>query len=266
MKKKLIKIVGVLFALLVIAMLVVYFMLGGIIKTGVETVGPELTKGDMTLEGASLSVFGTGGIKGLEIGNPKNGDFSSPFAFKLGSADVSVQIGSLMSDKIIVNSIEIDGAEVCFEGLTGSNHQKILENIEAFTGAGEEKPGEEPKPEGEGKKIVIKLFKMTNTKIHLHVLGQTVPLPLPDFEKTGIGEESDGATLKETVSAIYESLYSSITDLVKSSGDAIKNATGKALDAISDGAGALKDSAGDAVDSVKEGAKGAVDKIKGIFD
>lgn len=249
-------------------MVVVYFMLGGIIKTGVETVGPELTKGDMTLDGASLSVFGSGGIKGLEIGNPKNGDFSSPFAFKLGSADVSVQIGSLMSDKIIVNSIEIDGAEVCFEGLTGSNHKKILENIEAYTGGGEAKPDEKPeeKKEGEGKKIIIKLFKMTNTKIHLHLLGQTIPIPMPDFEKTGIGEDTDGASLKDTIAAIYESLYSGITDIVKNSGDAIKKATGKAMDAISDGAGALKDGAGDAVDSVKDGAKGAVDKLKGLFD
>ena len=265
MKKKLIKIVGIVIALLVIALVVVYMMLGSIIKTGVETVGPELTKGDMKLEGASLSIFGSGGIKGLEIGNPKNGDFTSPFAFKLGSADVSVQIGSVMSDKIVVNSIEIDGAEVCFEGLTGSNHQKILENIEAYTGGGEDKP-EEEKKEGEGKKVVIKLFKMTNTKIHLHVLGQTVPIPMPDFEKTGIGEESDGASLKDTVAAIYESLYSSLTDIVKSSGDKIKEITGKGIEAISEGAGKLKDSASDAVDSVKDGAKGAVDKLKGLFD
>ena len=268
MKKKLIKIVGILFALLVIALVVVYFMLGSIVKTGVETVGPDLTKGDMKLESASLSVFGSGGIKGLLIDNPKNGEFKSPFAFKLGSADVKVQVGSLMSDKIIVESIIIDGAEVCFEGLTGSNHQKIMENIEAYTGGGEkteEKPEEQK--EGEGKKVVIKLFKMTNTKILVHVLGTTVPLTLPDFEKTGIGEDSeDGASMKETVAAVYESLYSGIADLVKSSGDAIKNATGKAMEVISGGAESLKEGAGDAVDKVKEGTKGAVDKIKGLFD
>jgi len=268
-KKKLIKILGIIFALLIILLVVVYFMLGSIIKTGVETVGPDLTKGDVKMGGASLSIFGSGGVNGLEIGNPKNGDFSSPFAFKLGSADVKVQIGSVMSNKIIVESIKIDGAEVCFEGLTGSNHQKIMENIEAYTGGGEEKPDEKPeeKKEGEGKKVVIKLFKMTNTTIHLHVLGKTIPLNLPDFEKTVIGEDSDdGASIKETVAAVYESLYSGITDLVKSSGDAIKNATGKAMEAISGSAESLKEGAGDAVDKVKEGTKGAVDKLKGLFD
>lgn len=265
-KKKLIKIAGIIFALLIIALVVVYFMLGSIIKTGVETVGPDLTKGDIKLEGASLSIFGSGGIKGLEIGNPKNGDFSSPFAFKLGSADVKVQIGSLMSDKIVVESIIIDGAEVCFEGLTGSNHQKILENIKAYTGGDktEEKP--EEKKEGEGKKVVIKLFKMTNTKILLHLLGKTIPIPMPDFEKTGIGEDKDGASLKDTVAAIYDSLYSSLASIVSKSGDLIKDATGKAIEAISGGAESLKEGAGDAVDKVKEGTKGAVDKLKGLFD
>lgn len=257
-KKKLIKIIGILFALLIIGLVIVYFMLGSIIKKGVETVGPELTQGEMKLDGASLSVFGSGGVKGLFIGNPKNGDFTSPFAFKLGSADVSVQIGSLMSDKIIVNSIIVDGAEVCFDGVTGKNHQKIMENIEAYTGGGEKKD-DAPAEEGEKKKIVIKLFKMTNTKVHLHVLGQTVPIPMPDFEKTGIGEGGDGATLKETVAAIYGSLYSRITGLIKKSGDLIKDVTGKGLDAISKGAG-------DAVDSVKDGVKGVGDKIKGLFD
>ena len=260
MKKKLIKIVGILLALIVIALVVVYMMLGSIIKKGVETVGPELTKGDVKLEGASLSIFGTGGVKGLEIGNPKNGDFGSPFAFKLGSTDVKVKIGSLTSDTIIVESIVVDGAEVCFEGLTGTNHQKILENIEEFTGpAAEKKEGEEPAKEGEGKKVIIELFKMTNTRIHLHVLGQTVPISMPDFQKTNIGKDEGGASLKDTVVVLYESLYSSLTDIVGQSGDLIKDVTGKTMDAISVGAS-------DAVDKVKEGTKGAVDKLKGIFD
>ena len=47
----------------------------------------------VNLESASLSILGTGGVKGMEIGNPENGDFSSPFAFKLGEAFVSVNVG-----------------------------------------------------------------------------------------------------------------------------------------------------------------------------
>jgi hypothetical protein len=259
MKKKLIKIVSVLFGILLIALVVVYFMLGSIIKKGVETVGPDLTQGEVKLESASLSILGSGGLKGLLIGNPKNGDFGSPFAFKLGSSDVKVQIGSLMSDKIVVESIIVDGAEVCFDGVQGANHQQLLENIKAYTGGDENAPvAEEKEPEGEGKKVVIKLFKMTNTKILLHVAGFTVPVSLPDFEKRGIGEEEEGASLKDTVTAIYESLYDSIFNIVKGSGDKIKEITGKTLDS-------LKSGVTGAVDSVKGSTKGAVDKLKGLF-
>ena len=145
--KKAAKIVGVLFALLVVLLVVIYFSLGGIIKTGVETVGPELTQGDVKLEGASLSIFGTGGLQGLEIGNPKNGDFASPFAFKMGGIDIDVDIASISSDKIIINEVIIDGAELCWEGLSGDNHQKILENIESFTGPAAPEAEETPTTE-----------------------------------------------------------------------------------------------------------------------
>ena len=259
MKKKLIKIISVLFGVLLIALVVVYFMLGSIIKKGAETVGPDLTQGEVKLESASLSILGSGGLKGLLIGNPKNGDFSSPFAFKLGSSDVKVQIGSLLSDKIVVESIIVDGAEVCFDGVQGANHQQLLENIKAYTGGDENAPvSEEKEGEGEGKKVVIKLFKMTNTKILLHVAGFTVPVSLPDFEKRGIGEEEEGASLKDTVTAIYESLYDSIFNIVKNSGDKIKEITGKTFDS-------LKSGVTGAVDSVKGSTKGAVDKLKGLF-
>ena len=75
----------------------------------------------------------------------------------------------------------IDGAELCWDGLTGDNHKKIMENIQAYTaGDGTAEPEEEPEVEepveGEpapAKKVVIKLFKMTNTKVRIF----TLPIP-----------------------------------------------------------------------------------------
>ena len=63
-----------------------------------------------------------------------------------------------LADRIIIEEIYIDGAEVTYEaGLTGSNIGKIKKNIEEF--AGPPKEGEEPKEkEGEGKKIQINRF------------------------------------------------------------------------------------------------------------
>ncbi|MCM8536702.1 MAG: hypothetical protein NE334_12260 [Lentisphaeraceae bacterium] len=257
--KKAKKIVGVLIGLLVVGLVVGYFFLGSIISTGVETVGPKLTKGDVKLDSASLSIFGSGGIKGLEIGNPKNGDFSSPFAFKMGSVDVSVQIGSVTSDKIVVNSIIVDGAELCWEGMAGSNHQQILENIQEFAGPAEEKTeeGEKPSEEpGKEKSLEIKLFKMTNTKIHLYGFGKKLTeITLPDFEKEGIGSDTEGGMkMSDSIGVLYASMLGSITQFLENS-----------KSVLGDSWGALSESGSKAVDSVKEGTKGVVDGIKNIF-
>ncbi|MCM8531160.1 MAG: AsmA family protein [Lentisphaeraceae bacterium] len=252
--KKAVKIVGVLFGLLVIGLIVGYFFLGSIVSKGVETVGPDLTKGDVKLESASLSIFGSGGIKGLEIGNPKNGDFPSPFAFKMGSVDVSVQIGSITSDKIVINSIEVDGAELCWEGLTGDNHQKILENIKEYAGPSDESIEEEPQEDGTQKSLEIKLFKMTNTKIHLYGFGKKLTeITLPDFQEENIGS-GKGMEVNDSIAVLYKSMLGSVTSYIKKSQDML----GKSWDSLS-GQGS------DVIDSVKEGSKGVVDGIKNIF-
>lgn len=255
--KKAVKICGILLAVLIIGLVIGYMFLGDIIKTGVETVGPELTKGDIKVESASLIITGSGGIKGLEIGNPKNGDFSSPHAFKLGEAFISVDVGSVTSNKIVVNEIRVDGAELCWEGLTGGNHQKILENIQASAGgssdSGDTKE-DAPSDSGEEKSLEIKLFKMTNTKIRLFGFGnELAAITLPDFEKEGIGSGED-VKMSDSLAILYESMLGSITEFVEAS-----------KDVIGDAWEGLSDVGGKAVDTIKEGSKGVVDGLKNLF-
>ena len=256
--KKAIKIGGALVVLLIIGLVVGYFFLGSIIKTGVETVGPDLTQGDVKLESASLSVFGSGGVKGLEIGNPKNADFSSPYAFKLGEAFISVNIGSISSDKIVINEILIDGAELYWEGLTGDNHQKILENIESYTGPSDPADGkpkeDEPAGDGPQKSLEIKKFTMSNTKVHLYGFGKKLAeVSLPNFSKEGIGSGGD-VKANESIALLYEAMLGSVSQLVKDSKDIIGDSWGK-----------LSESGSKAVDGIKEAGEGVVDGIKGLF-
>ena len=45
--------------------------LNGIVKKGVETAGPMITKVDVKLDGANISIFsGSADLKGLFVGNP----------------------------------------------------------------------------------------------------------------------------------------------------------------------------------------------------
>ena len=254
--KKAMKIGGILFTLLIVFVIVGYMFLGSIIKTTVESFGPDLTKGSVKLESASLSILGSGGVKGMEIGNPENGDFSSPFAFKLGEAFVSVNVASITSDKIVVNEIRIDGAELCWEGVSGANHQKILENIQAFAGGSSdsEETKEDAADSGEEKSLEIKLFQMTNTKVHLYAVGKKLAeITLPDFEKEGIGSGGD-VEASETIGLIYDAMLGSIKELLKDS-----------KDILGDAWEGLSDVGGKAVDTIKEGSKGVVDGLKNLF-
>ena len=76
--KKIIRLV--LIAVVVLALLVVvgvHFFLDGAIKRGVETIGPKLTKTQVTLNNVSLSLLsGSGKMKGLVVGNPEG--FKTP--------------------------------------------------------------------------------------------------------------------------------------------------------------------------------------------
>ena len=85
--KKLLKILIVLVVLLLVGVFIASFFIGDIIKKGVETVGPQVTKVDVKLDGASLSFLGgSGSIKGLVVGNPPG--YKSPTAIKVGKASL----------------------------------------------------------------------------------------------------------------------------------------------------------------------------------
>jgi len=59
--KTIIKIVLGLVILVVLVLIGSLFFLGSIVKTGVEKVGPRVTKTDMKLESAKLSIFSGSG-------------------------------------------------------------------------------------------------------------------------------------------------------------------------------------------------------------
>ena len=90
MKKAIIRIVIGLVVLLIAAVVIAGFSLGGIVKRGVETIGPKFTKVDIKLDKVGLSLF-SGSVKGLTGGkNNPVGEVAS----KLGKG-----VGDLLKSK-----------------------------------------------------------------------------------------------------------------------------------------------------------------------
>ena len=134
MKKLIIRGIVVLFVLLVLAVGASIYFLGSIFKKGVETVGPQITKTEIKLDSATLSLLsGSGKLKGLVVGNPEG--FKTQSAISVGSVSVGVVAGSVFSDKVRVTQVNVQAPEITFEGgLKGNNLSKLLDNVQAAAG------------------------------------------------------------------------------------------------------------------------------------
>jgi len=227
MKKFLVGAIIALIILVIIAALGVHFFLDAAVKRGVETIGPRVTKVDVKLDSVTISVLsGSGKIKGLLVGNPAG--FKTPSAIQVGTASLALVPGTLLNDKIVIKSINVEAPEITFEtDLKSSNLSKLLDNIKETSGEGKEpppaqKPGEPAKP---AKKLQVDDFVIKGGKVHVSVtpLNQTATVPLPDIHLTALGTGPEGITpaeltervIKEIVKAAESQAASVVTDIGK---------------------------------------------------
>ncbi|MEI6074601.1 MAG: hypothetical protein WCS94_03450 [Verrucomicrobiota bacterium] len=243
MKKKIIigALLGVLL-LIVIGVLVAGLFLGNIVKVGMETVGPKVTQTSLKVDSVSVAIFsGSAGVNGLVLGNPEG--FKTAQAISVGKAMVSLVPSSLLSDKIIVRSIEVRSPEITFEGnpFGANNLKKIMDNVNALVAGAKTDTNAPAKTEGAkpAKKLEVDDFLISGAKVHVSLTGmggKEMTLPLPDIHLTDLGKNDAGITpaelIKEVLSQVTEGTFkavaSSVTDLGKGAANAAKDA-GKAV-------------------------------------
>lgn len=236
MKKKILLGIGIgLLAVIVIVVIVVSFFLGDVVKAGMETVGPKVTQTSLTVGAVHVGILtGSGGVDNLVLGNPDEYKAKSPNAITVGKAAVSLSPGSLLSDKIVIKSVEVRSPEITFEGnpLGANNLKKIMDNVNAFTGGMAAKPADTNAPAKgtakPAKKLQVDDFLITGAKVHFN--GAT--LPLPDIHFSDLGKGPDGITagdltqkvLGEITTATLKAVAESLTHLGKGAADAATGA------------------------------------------
>src|SRR6516164_8099783 len=131
MKKILIGMVGLVVVVAIVIIGGVALFLDSGIKRSVETLGPQLTKVDVKLDGVSVSLLsGTGKIKGLVVGNPAG--YQTPHAIRVDAASLALTPSSIFSDKVIIKSIRIESPNIYYEGGLGDdNLRTIMNNVSA---------------------------------------------------------------------------------------------------------------------------------------
>jgi len=213
-----------LVVLAIIGIIIASAFLGDIVKKGVETVGPQITKVSINLDEVHLSLLtGSATVKGLMVGNPEG--YQSPHAISVGLIAVGVNPQSVLSDKIVLRSLHIESPEITFEGgLSGNNLSKIMDNLNASarttppTGTGSTNPTAPSKP---SKKFEVDDLSITGAKVHVSLTnlgGKETTLTLPTIHLTNLGKNQDGITATELSRSVFNAITTATIKAVSSSG------------------------------------------------
>jgi len=278
MKRGLLFGAGSVVVLGIVVVAVVFFFLGSLVKTAVETTGSEVTRTKVTLADANVDLSsGKGTLKGFVMGNPAG--FKSDSAFRFGEVSVTVDTSTLDQNPIVIKEVLIDAPHITYEiGGRGSNIDKIRENVEAFQktlGGGD---GDGSGAGGdEGPNLIIENIYLKNGKVTVmasQFMDKTLDADLPDIHLKDIGKKEGGASPGEVASQTIDAVLAQVTSLVGgidlgSITDALgKNAAG-AVKAIGKSAGdatkALGESAGGTSGAIDDAAKSATDAAKSLF-
>lgn len=238
------------------ALIVLPIFISPIVKTAVEKIGPAVTGVPITLEGVSLSLLsGKANIKGLVVGNPEG--FKSDSAIKLREFNAELDLTSLLSDKIIVRDVTIDGPEITYETrLTSSNISTILKNLESK--GGEKAPARDEKKESAApaKKIQLDHFLFKDGRVMLassQMGGKGLVLPLPTIELRDIGKEGDGTSIADMLKRIFAEINKTVARTIANPDQVL----GKGKEVLEGAAGGLKDKGSEMASKSKENLEGA---------
>lgn len=258
-KLKKIILIGVMLVVVlgIVAVILAGVFLDKIVKNGIEAVAPPITQTTVKVAGVSISALsGSAGINGLVVGNPTG--FKSDYAISLGKAAVRVEPKSVMSDKVIIRSIEVRAPEITFEGnpFGENNLQKILDNVNAFTGGPAKADTNAPtKPAAAAsKKLQVDDFLISGAKVTARIAGlegEPFSVTIPDIHFTNLGAGPDGITAAELTKIILSQISEESIKTVgarakeiaaNTANNLIKGASGNATKAVNEGADKLKNS------------------------
>ena len=245
--KRLFAVLFVLCALFLVFALLGSTLLEKAIVAGVETVGPKLTDAPVTIEGAELSVTaGSGSLNGLVVGNPEG--FSSEHALSFSNLRLDLVPSSLLSDKIVIEELIIDGPEVVYEAKLGStNIGEILNNVQGYLGT-----DPAAQEQGEGKRFEVRRVSIVNGKVRViapQLAGQGLEVPLPPIEITDIGTSEEGATLSNVVARVLASINAETVAATLQSGGSV----GKQLQDVGE---SLRERAGSLLEQLRSKEEG----------
>ncbi|MCI5105347.1 MAG: hypothetical protein MRY76_01405 [Pseudomonadales bacterium] len=201
------KIIGLLTVLLLLAIGGIIFYLDSLVQRGIEVAGSRVLGTAVTVDSVFLSpLSGSGSISGLRIANPDG--FDSPYAFELGEVSMALDLASLSTDLVEVDSVIITSPRITYETtITNDNIRALMRNIETGGSGSQEETAAAP-----GKDIIIHDFQILSPQLDLVTAVASAPVQLRDIQLTGIGTGNNGVTARELTRMILSRINQAIIE------------------------------------------------------
>jgi uncharacterized protein involved in outer membrane biogenesis len=188
----------------------------------VETFGPKFALVPVKLDGVKLSIMsGSGNMTGLTVGNPEG--YKTPNAISVGSATLALKPGSLLSDKIVIQKIEVIAPEITFEGgLSGNNLSQLQANLQKTTGGSSSTTDTNAAPASQGnRKLQVDEFAITGIKLHISITdlaGQSTIVAIPDIHLSQLGAGPEGISAAELTKRVLNAIEQEAVKVAKDKG------------------------------------------------
>lgn len=204
--------------------------LGKGVKLAVETYGPGIVGAPVAVGSVMLAPWsGRGTIKNLVIGNPPG--FKGAHALKVGSVEVRIQLSSLATDTIVVESVDVRAPEILYEmGAGGSNLLRLQKNAESAVGQPAAAPAGKAAP---SKSLIIKDLRVSGGQVGVSAsalgkTGVTIPLPVVHLSNLGGKGRTPAQAVSEVLNAIAGAAGKAVSGLgTKALGDAASSVMGQ---------------------------------------
>ncbi len=196
------KIIAAVVVVAIVAVAAAFLWIDRLAKVGVER-GATYALGVRTrLADMDVGVLsGRVAMGDLSVANPEG--FSSDSFLELGKGEVSVSLGTLMEEKVVLPTLKLADLHLNLErNGSKANYDEIINNLKKL-----ESKSARPAEESEGKRFVIQDVDIRNVNVNVQVIplgGELtrIPISIEEIQLSDIGSDSDNGVVLAQLTGI----------------------------------------------------------------
>lgn len=183
-----------------------YFYIGSILKSGIEVAGSRVLGTSITVDTVAVSpLSGSGNIGDFRIANPEG--YDADYAIELGELDLQMDLASVLSDVIVIDSLLVRAPVITYETkITSDNIRALMANLPE----GQEPPVTDATSAESSKQIVIRDLQIISPRVDVVSAFASESLVIPDIMIQNIGEEGGAVSIAQAARRILQELSRSV--------------------------------------------------------